>query len=142
MSMLYLKRKIIRVRFDSKMKNEYKYRSTSVMEVHISVTNMYRESPIFSYPSMVSSTRWPPPYQGGQVLLYDSKLHLFMGKLKSRWIRPFIIHQEYPNGSVDLINLNDNRVFKVNGQRVKPYSAQHTGRRVPSLTVHESKRAT
>ena len=66
MSMLYLKRKIIRVRFDSKMKNEYKYRSTLVMEVHISVTNMYRESPIFSYPSMVSSTRWPPLIRGAK----------------------------------------------------------------------------
>ena len=64
--------------------------------------------------------------QGDQVLLYDSKLQLFPSKLKSRWIGPFIIHQAYPNGSVDLLNLNDNRVFKVNGQRVKPYTAQHT----------------
>ena len=30
--------------------------------------------------------------QGDQVLLYDSKLHLFPGKLKSRWTDPFIIH--------------------------------------------------
>ena len=64
--------------------------------------------------------------QGDQVLLYDSKLHLFSGKIKSRWIGPFIIHQAYPNGSVDLLNPNDNRVFKVNGKIVKPYAAQHT----------------
>ena len=69
--------------------------------------------------------------QGDQVLLYDSKLHLFLGKLKSRWIGPFIIHQAYPNGSVDLLNPNDNRVFKVNGQRVKPYAVQHTRRDFP-----------
>ena len=56
---------------------------------------------------------------GDQVLLYDSKLHLFSGMLKSRWIKPFIIHQAYPNGSVDLLNPNDNRVFKVNGQIVE-----------------------
>ena len=30
--------------------------------------------------------------QGGQVLLYGSKLHLFSGKLKSRWTGPFTIH--------------------------------------------------
>ena len=53
--------------------------------------------------------------QGDQVLLYDSKLHLFPSKLKSRWVRPFIVQQAYPNGSVDLLNPNDNRVFKVNG---------------------------
>ena len=59
--------------------------------------------------------------QGDQVLLYDSKIHLFPSKLKSRWTGPFIIHQVYLNGSVDLINSKDNRVFKVNGQRLKPY---------------------
>ena len=64
--------------------------------------------------------------QGDQVLLYDSKLHLFPGKLKSRWTGPFIIHQEYLNGSVDLINRKDKRVFKVNRQRVKPYAVRHS----------------
>ena len=63
--------------------------------------------------------------KGDQVLLYDSKLYLFLGKLKSRWIGPFIIQHAYPNGSVDLLNPKDNRVFKVNGQRVKPYAVQH-----------------
>ena len=64
--------------------------------------------------------------EGDQVLLYDSKLHLFLGKLKSRWTGPFIVQQAYLNGSVNLLNLNDNRVFKVNGQRVKPYVVQQT----------------
>ena len=35
-----------------------------------------------------------------KVLLYDSKLHIFLRKLKSRWIGPFTIHQVYPNGVV------------------------------------------
>ena len=64
--------------------------------------------------------------QGDQVLLYDSKLHLFPGKLKSRWIEPFTIQEIYLNGSVDLLNSKDNRVFKVNEQRLKPYAAQHS----------------
>ena len=63
--------------------------------------------------------------QGDQVLLYDSKHHLFSGKLKSRWTGPFIIHQAYLNGSVDLLNPKDKIVFKVNGQRVKPYVVHH-----------------
>ena len=53
--------------------------------------------------------------QGDQVLLYDSKLHLFPGKLKLRWIGPFTIQEVYSNGSVDLLNSKENRVFKVNG---------------------------
>ena len=59
--------------------------------------------------------------EGDHVLLYDSKLHLFPGKLKSRWTGPFIVQQAYPNGSVDLRDPSDDRIFKVNGQRVKPY---------------------
>ena len=64
--------------------------------------------------------------KGDQVLLYDSKLHLFLCKLKSRWTGPFTIQEVYINGSVDLLNAKDNRVFKVNGQRLKPYAAQHS----------------
>ena len=64
--------------------------------------------------------------QRDQVLLYHSKLHLFQSKLKSRWTGPFTIHQVYLNGSVDLLNSKDNRVFKVNGQRLRPYAVQHT----------------
>ena len=63
--------------------------------------------------------------EGDQLLMYDSKLHLFLGKLKSRWTGPFIIHQAYPNGSVDLLNAKAKIVFKVNGQRVKPYVVRH-----------------
>ena len=64
--------------------------------------------------------------QGDQVLLYDSKHHLFPGKLKSRWTGPFVIHQIYPNGAMDLLNSKDSRIFKVNGQRLKPYAAHFT----------------
>ena len=64
--------------------------------------------------------------KGDQVLLYDSKLHLFPGKLKSRWTGPFVIHQVYPNGEVDLLNSKDNRVVKVNGQRLKEYAVPFT----------------
>ena len=64
--------------------------------------------------------------QGDRGLLYDSKLHLFPGKLKSRWTGPFTIQEVYPNGSVNLLNSKDNRVFKVNGQRLKAYAAQHS----------------
>ncbi|RVW72421.1 Retrovirus-related Pol polyprotein from transposon 17.6 [Vitis vinifera] len=34
--------------------------------------------------------------KGQRVLLYDTRLHIFPGKLKSRWIGPFIIHQYIP----------------------------------------------
>src|SRR5436189_5148570 len=57
---------------------------------------------------------------GQQVLLYNSRLRLFPGKLKSRWTGPFIINRVFENGAVELLN-RDNQPFKVNGQRLKHY---------------------
>ncbi|RVW63629.1 Gag-Pol polyprotein [Vitis vinifera] len=59
--------------------------------------------------------------KGQRVLLYDSRLHIFPGKLKSRWIGPFIIHQVHSNGVVELLNSNSTYTFKVNGHRLKPF---------------------
>ena len=59
--------------------------------------------------------------KGQRVLLYDSKLHIFLGKLKSRWIGPFTIHQVHSNGVVELLNSNSTSSFKVNGHRLKPF---------------------
>ena len=59
--------------------------------------------------------------KGQRVLLYDSRLHIFLGKLKSRWIDPFIIHQKHLNGVVELLNSNSTNTFKVNGHRLKPF---------------------
>ncbi|KAL6323344.1 hypothetical protein AAG906_029351 [Vitis piasezkii] len=49
------------------------------------------------------------------------RLHIFPGKLKSRWIGPFIIHQVHLNGVVELLNSNGIDIFKVNGHRLKPF---------------------
>ncbi|KAL6313174.1 hypothetical protein AAG906_016758 [Vitis piasezkii] len=59
--------------------------------------------------------------KGQRVLLYDSRLHIFPGKLKSRWIGPFIIHLVHLNGVVELLNSKSTDTFKVNGHRLKPF---------------------
>ncbi|XP_073017882.1 uncharacterized protein [Primulina eburnea] len=57
---------------------------------------------------------------GQHVLLFNSHLKLFLGKLKSRWSGPFVVETVYPHGAIEL-KCNDGRTFKVNGQRIKPY---------------------
>ena len=54
------------------------------------------------------------------MLLFNSRLKIFPGKLKSRWFGPFVITQVFPYGSVELTH-SEKGTFKVNGQRVKPY---------------------
>ena len=41
---------------------------------------------------------------GDRVLLYNSRLHIFAGKLKTRWSGPFIVRTVFPHGAV-LIDL-------------------------------------
>ncbi|GJW84291.1 reverse transcriptase domain-containing protein [Tanacetum coccineum] len=57
---------------------------------------------------------------GDRVLLFNSRLKIFLGKLKTRWTRPFTIAQVFPYGTVEL-SQNDGPNFKVNGHRLKYY---------------------
>ncbi|CAM8950384.1 unnamed protein product [Rhodiola kirilowii] len=58
--------------------------------------------------------------KGDKVLLFNSRLKLFPGKLRSRWSGPFIVHKPYEDGHVELLN-NDGTTFTANGQRLKHY---------------------
>jgi len=58
---------------------------------------------------------------GQKVLLHNSWLHLFLGKLRSRWSGTFIVKHVYPYGAYDIENPKNDNVFKVNGHRLKVY---------------------
>nr|GFA87953.1 reverse transcriptase domain-containing protein [Tanacetum cinerariifolium] len=57
---------------------------------------------------------------GDQVLLFNSRLKIFSGKLKSRWSGPFTIFEIYPYGTAKLTH-PDGCNFKVNCHRLKHY---------------------
>ncbi|GJX91915.1 reverse transcriptase domain-containing protein [Tanacetum coccineum] len=57
---------------------------------------------------------------GDRVLLFNSRLKIFSGKLKTRWTRPFTVAQVFPYGTVEL-SQTDGPNFKVNGHRLKHY---------------------
>ncbi|GJZ97407.1 reverse transcriptase domain-containing protein [Tanacetum coccineum] len=57
---------------------------------------------------------------GDRVLLFNSRLKIFSGKLKTRWLGPFTITQVFPYGTVEYSQPNGPN-FKVNGHRVKHY---------------------
>ncbi|KAL1204641.1 hypothetical protein V5N11_010744 [Cardamine amara subsp. amara] len=58
-----------------------------------------------------------------QVLLYNSRLKLFPGKLRSRWSGPFAIKEIRPYGAVVLLDATGTE-FVVNDQRLKSYLAE------------------
>ncbi|GKD65284.1 reverse transcriptase domain-containing protein, partial [Tanacetum coccineum] len=55
-----------------------------------------------------------------RVLLFNSRLKIFSGKLKTRWSGPFTVTQVFPYGTVEL-SQNSGPNFKVNGHRLKYY---------------------
>nr|GFC47000.1 reverse transcriptase domain-containing protein [Tanacetum cinerariifolium] len=57
---------------------------------------------------------------GDQVLLFNSRLKIFSGKLKSRWSGPFTISKIYPYGTAKLVHPHGCN-FKVNYHRLKHY---------------------
>ncbi|GKE09423.1 hypothetical protein Tco_1412974, partial [Tanacetum coccineum] len=63
----------------------------------------------------------PTKYEkGDKVLLFNSCMRLFPGKLKSRWYRPFVVSKDMENEAIELFD-EDGNEFNVNKQRVKPY---------------------
>ncbi|GKB37443.1 reverse transcriptase domain-containing protein [Tanacetum coccineum] len=57
---------------------------------------------------------------GDRVLLFNSRLKIFSGKLKTRWSGPFTITKVFLYGTIKL-SQPDGPNFKVNGHRVKHY---------------------
>nr|GFB66726.1 reverse transcriptase domain-containing protein [Tanacetum cinerariifolium] len=62
---------------------------------------------------------------GDQVLLFNSRLKIFSGKLKSRWSGPFTIVEVYPYRTAKLV-YTDGSNFKVNCHRLKHYHGGDT----------------
>nr|GEY41939.1 reverse transcriptase domain-containing protein [Tanacetum cinerariifolium]GEY46086.1 reverse transcriptase domain-containing protein [Tanacetum cinerariifolium] len=67
---------------------------------------------------------------GDQVLLFNSRLKIFSGKLKSHWSGPFTISEIYPY-EIEKLTHSDGSNFKVNCHRLKHYH----GGDPPSLEI-------
>ena len=58
---------------------------------------------------------------GQYVLLFNSRVKLFMGKLKSKWSGPFRVKDVRPYGAVEIEDPGKKERWVVNGQRLKLY---------------------
>nr|GEW65306.1 reverse transcriptase domain-containing protein [Tanacetum cinerariifolium] len=67
---------------------------------------------------------------GDRVLLFNSRLNIFFGKLKTHWSGPFTITHVFPYGTVEL-SQTDMPNFKVNGDRLKHYFRED----IPKMVV-------
>ena len=56
-----------------------------------------------------------------KVLLYNLRLHLFPGKLRSRWTGPFVVKKIFSYGAVEIKDPKNGNIFKVNRHQLKPF---------------------
>ncbi|XP_021751631.1 uncharacterized protein LOC110717285 [Chenopodium quinoa] len=70
---------------------------------------------------------------GDKVLLFNSKLHLFLEKLKSKWSGPFVILKSTPYGSFEL-ETGDHK-FMVNDHGLKNYSCKDEVRLIECMRL-------
>ena len=63
---------------------------------------------------------------GEKVLLFNSRLKLFPGKLKSKWGGPYTVVSSNTFGTVTLRS-DTGEEFRVNGQRLKHYLSREEG---------------
>jgi len=56
-----------------------------------------------------------------EFVVYNSRLGRIGGKLRSKWIGPFVVTNFYPYGAVEIKSQSTNKSFKVNGHRLKSF---------------------
>ncbi|XP_075091581.1 uncharacterized protein LOC142171776 [Nicotiana tabacum] len=81
-------------------------------------TRLYKERMKMMHGKRILERSFKP---GDVVLLYNSRLKLFPGKLKTRWSGPFCMVEMHSTGAIKITSEDGSRKFKVNGQRLKHY---------------------
>ena len=74
---------------------------------------------------------------GDKVLLYQSRLCLFPGKLRSRWLCPFIVPRIHHHGAIEIESMATHKVMKVNGQRLKIYHENFPTQGLEEFTLED-----
>ena len=75
-------------------------------------SRIYKENTKATHGKMISRKNFEVSQK---VLLFNTRLKLFPGKLRSRWVGPFIVTNGFPHGAIEIKSLQTNKDFKVNG---------------------------
>lgn len=72
---------------------------------------------------------------GQKVPLFNSTIEHMSGKLKSKWIDPFVITNISPFDVVNIKSFDIRKIFKVNGHRLKVYNEGEVDPTCSTLTL-------
>ena len=71
---------------------------------------------------------------GDKVMIFNSRLKLFPGKLRLRWSEPFTFTSVTPYGAIG-VQIENGQEFKVNGQRLKRYLGEQIAKGIMNYIV-------
>ncbi|XP_049410664.1 uncharacterized protein LOC125873858 [Solanum stenotomum] len=103
----------------SKMLNELNELDEFLLKAYES-QNLYKEKMKKYHDQKIEKREFIP---NDLILLFNSRLCLFLGKVNSKWTEPFRILEVFSHRAVELENEKGSR-FKVNGQQIKIYLSQ------------------
>ncbi|XP_026428973.1 uncharacterized protein LOC113324914 [Papaver somniferum] len=86
-------------------------------------SRIYKEKTKLFHEKMISRKSF---VVGQKVLLFDYRLKLFPGKLRSQWVGPFVVTIVFPHDAVEISSPKTGKIFKINGHRLKPYYENFT----------------
>nr|KYP38608.1 Pol polyprotein [Cajanus cajan] len=102
-------------------REERKLQLSELDEIHLEAyenSKFYKEKTKKFHDSLIARKDFTV---GQKVLLYNSRLGLMGGKLRSKWIGPFVVTNVFLYGTVEIKSESTNKSFKVNGHRLKPF---------------------
>ena len=105
---------------DLKLAGEYRRRQISELEEWrdkaYHSASIYKERTKRWHDKRLKPKNFNP---GDKVLLFNSRVKLFgLGKLRSKWQRPYHVIDTSPHGAITIQD-DDGNSYKVNGQRLK-----------------------
>ena len=81
----------------------------------------YKEMPMLFYDKHILRKMFVPVIK---VLLYDAKLHLFSGKLRSLWTGPYIVSLVFPCDAIKIQDVDYYVAKKKGGSPIAPKTTQ------------------
>ncbi|XP_042495032.1 uncharacterized protein LOC122074256 [Macadamia integrifolia] len=72
-----------------------------------------------------------------KIFLYNSRLHIFPSKLRSRWDGPYIVQTIFSHSAIEVLNPSTGANFKANGQQLKPFIELSSSALEQVMYVHE-----
>ena len=95
-------------------------------------SRIYKEKTKFFHDQTISKKQFSI---GQKVLLYHSRLILFLKKLRSKWIGPFIIINIFSHNTMEIQSLGTSKIFKGNGHRLKPFYKEFQAHKKKKITL-------